>query len=437
MTTPYSGLNFRIISLSSLCLLALLFLAMPSQAQRVSLDKIIAVVDEDVILKSELQTRMAEVIQQAKANGQQLPSEAEVSEQVMEALVIESLQMQLANRMSIRFDDDTINRVLGSMAERADLTFDEYVSFLEENGVYRQTRSSVRKELTMRELQRGIVNRRISITGQEIENFLNSEMGRTTMAADYLVDQLLIAVSEDDSSTVTEAKLKYASELVAAIEEGGEFATIRTNAQQQGKFPVTGTNFGWRRLEQIPSLFTELIPEMKIGDVNGPIKAPNGFHVITLTDIRGGTDRLVKQTNLRHILITPNEIRTDEQAHELALSLRKRIEDGETFATLARQNSDDASSVVAGGDLDWINEGGMPPAMEQVIDSLDIGQVSEPFRSEAGWHIAEILDRREEDLSLEYSRSQAENTLRNRKFDLELQNWLIELREGAFVELKD
>lgn len=174
---------------------------------------------------------------------------------------------------------------------------------------------------------------------------------------------------------------------------------------------------------------------MSVGDVEGPIEAGNGYHIIQLADKRGGTEQIVNQTHLRHIMLTPNEIRTEEQTIEEIEELRQRILDGEDFASIARQNSDDASSVVAGGDLDWINEGGMPPQMQQMADALAIGELSEPFRTDTGWHIMEVLDRRERDLSRQYTRNQAANALRNRKFDLELQNWLIEIRDEAFVEL--
>jgi len=179
------------------------------------------------------------------------------------------------------------------------------------------------------------------------------------------------------------------------------------------------------------------VPELEVGEIAGPIRAGNGFHIIKLADMRGGTERLVNQTHFRHIMISPNEIRTEEQALALVTRLRERIVEGEDFETLARQNSEDASSVVAGGDLDWVNEGGMPPEMEATVNGLQIGELSEPFRTESGWHIAEVLGRREQDMSLQYSRSQAENALRNRKYDLELENWLLELRESAFVEFKD
>jgi peptidyl-prolyl cis-trans isomerase SurA len=406
-------------------------------AQRESLDKIIAIVDDDVILQSELDARIAEIMERARQNNQPMPPLAEIREQIMENLVLESIQLQLAERASIRFDDDTLNRVMNNLAQQSNMSFDDYVNALQQAGVYRQTRDQVRREMTLQELQRGMVNRRINITDQEIENFLNSEMGRTVMAPDYLIDHILVGIGESDSGQLVEAKLQFASELVSNIENGADFAATRAQAQRERRFPVEGANFGWRRLEQIPSLFTGVVPGMRVGDIAGPIRAGNGFHIIKLVDLRGGTNRIVNQTHIRHIMVSPNDIRTEEQALALVSRLRERILAGESFETLARQNSDDASSVVAGGDLDWVNEGGMPPEMEAVVAGLEEGVLSEPFRTATGWHIAEVLGRREQDLSRQYSRSQAENALRNRKFDLELQNWLIEIRESAFVEYKD
>jgi peptidyl-prolyl cis-trans isomerase SurA len=437
--SSYSGtrLNgyFRILVLA--LSIAASLAAAPAVAQRILLDKIIAIVDEDVVLQSELNERMTAVRQAAIANEQAPPPEDEMRDEVLEALILENLQMQLAERVSIRYDDDTINRVLENMAQNANMSFDEYVSTLEASGVYLQTRENVRKQMSMQELQRGMVNQRITITEQEIDNFLNSEMGREVMSADYLLNHILVPAPATDSTTQRADKLAYAADLVARIEEGEDFLATRTAAQQARNFPVEGTEFGWRKAAQLPRIFTEVVESMSVGEVEGPIEAGNGYHIIQLADKRGGTEQMVKQTNIRHIMLTPNEIRDEEETRQQILELRQQILDGADFADLARQNSDDANSVVGGGDLDWINEGGAPPAMQAVVDQLEVGELSEPFRTDVGWHIAEVLGRRTEDLGQIYTRNQASNALRNRKFNLELQNWLIEIREDAFVELVD
>ena len=419
--------------------LLLLLLAAPfASAQRVLLDKIIAIVDDDVVLKSELDERIVEITAAAQRNGQPLPDDLEQFESdIMEALIVENIQMQLANRVSIRYDDDTINRVLGNMASNNNLTFDQYVDALEENGVYLQTREQVRKQMTMQELQRGMVNRRIKITEQEIDNFLNSEMGRELMAADYFVDDLLIPFSAADTPEIKAEKQRLAADLISRIDDDFQLAAARTAARQNTAIEIGGAELGWRKAKQLPSLFADIVVEMAIGQVEGPIEAGNGLHIIQLVDMQGGTEQFVNQTRVRHIMLSPNEIRNEEQTEAEARKIHQRILDGEDFATIARQNSDDASSVVGGGDLDWVNEGGMPPEMEQVVDALEIDGVSEPFRSQVGWHVARVEGRRLQDLSREFTRNQAANALRNRKFELELENWLIEIREDAFVELID
>ena len=419
--------------------LLLLLLAAPfASAQRVLLDKIIAIVDDDVVLKSELDERIVEITAAAQRNGQPLPDDLEQFESdIMEALIVENIQMQLANRVSIRYDDDTINRVLGNMASNNNLTFDQYVDALEENGVYLQTREQVRKQMTMQELQRGMVNRRIKITEQEIDNFLNSEMGRELMAADYFVDDLLIPFSAADTPEIKAEKQRLAADLISRIDDDFPLAAARAAARQNTAIEIGGAELGWRKAKQLPSLFADIVVEMEIGQVEGPIEAGNGLHIIQLVDMQGGTEQFVNQTRVRHIMLSPNEIRNEEQTEAEARKIHQRILDGEDFATIARQNSDDASSVVGGGDLDWVNEGGMPPEMEHVVDALEIDGVSEPFRSQVGWHVARVEGRRLQDLSREFTRNQAANALRNRKFELELENWLIEIREDAFVELID
>ena len=412
--------------------------AMPAQAQRILLDKIIAVVDRDVVLQSELLDRMRDVRGTAEREGRPLPPENELRDELLESLIIENIQMQFAERASIRYDDDTVNRVMANMAQDNGMSFEEYVRTLEAQGVYLRTRETVRKQLTLQELQRGAVNSRIHITEQEIDNFLNSEMGQEVVSADYLIDHILVPVSATDTDDIRSEKLRFAADMVAKLEDGQSIVQTRAEAIQAGPHPIDGTNFAWRKLDQLPTLFARVVEPMDVGQVEGPIEAGNGFHIVQLRDKRGGTEQIVKQTHLRHIMLAPNEIRDEEQTIALIHEFRDQIANGEEeFASIARQNSDDAASVVAGGDLDWVSEGGMPIEMESVVNELEIGELSEPFRSQMGWHIAEVLDRRENDLSQDYSRNAAHNTLRNRKFDLELQNWLIEIREEAFVELVD
>jgi peptidyl-prolyl cis-trans isomerase SurA len=414
--------------------LVLLSLALPANGQRVLLDRIVALVDEGVVLQSELDFRMIEISQNAARANRELPPAEQFRKELLDTLILEALQVQLAERVSIRFDDDAINRVLGNMAENNKLTFDEYVQALNDAGVYLRTREQVRKQMTMQEVQRGMVNRRIQITEQEIDNFLNSEAGKELLAPDYLVNHLLISSNSEEPAEVRQSKLRYASDLLAKMKQGDDFNQVKVAASQAGQFEVTGTEFGWRKAKLLPTLFRDTVVNMAVGDIEGPVEAGNGYHLIQLANKEGGSKQMVDQTNFRHIMLVPNEIRDEQQTEDAIRDLRQQIIDGADFATLARKNSDDPSSVVAGGDMDWINKNQLPKDMEAIIATLEINELSEPFRSATGWHIAEVLERRVSDLSRIYTRNQAANALRSRKFDLELQNWLIEIREKAFVE---
>lgn len=417
-------------------LLLAVLIPFSANAERQVLDRVIAIVDEGVILQSELDERMREIQQRARQAGQSLPPGPQLQEQLIENLIVENLQLQMAERVGIRFDDDTLNSVLGELARNSNMTFDQYVSALEDAGQYLTTREQIRRELAVNEVQRGMVNRRINITEQEIENYLNSEMGRTSMAPDYLVDQILIRVAESDSSAVESAKRSFAQDLYQAIQDGADFSELRMQAQQNPQgFQIGGGELGWRKADELPSLFADIVPDMRSGAAHEPIRSSNGYHILFLREVRGDSNRLVNQVHARHILISPSEIRTADQARRLAEELHQRIQDGDSFTALGRQYSDDNMSVVAGGDLGWASEGSMPPEFENVIRELEIGELSEPFQTNFGWHIAEVLDRRERDLSRQYRRQLAENALRERKFNMELENWITELRDEAYVRV--
>ncbi len=430
----------RTVSICAIATLAMLSGSVIAQERQV-LDRVIALVDEGVILQSEYDARLQEILQRAEEMDMQLPPPAQLREQVMENLIIESLQLQLAERVGIRFDDDTLNRVMTDMARQNNMTFEQYVDALESQGVYLTTRERIRKELAVNEVQRGMVNRRINITDQEIGNYLNSESGRDAMAPDYLVDQILIPVLATDSPEVERAKEAFANDLRQQIGDGEDFADVRMQAQQAAAagsaraFAVSGGELGWRKADRLPTLFADIVPDMTTGAVSEPIRSSNGFHLIKLSDVRGDSNRLVKQTEARHVLIAPNEIRTEDQARRLAQEVYERIDGGEDFNIVARQLSDDTQSVVAGGDLGWVSDGGMPPEFAEVVSELDIGELSEPFRTSFGWHVAEVTGRREQDLSREYRRQQATNALRERKFDVELENWMLEIRDEAYVKI--
>lgn len=413
--------------------LILLLAIYPVQAQLT--DKVIAIVDDDVILKSELDARMAAVREQI-ANGT-LPrglSNDELENQVLEQLIMENLQIQLAIRSGIRVDDNSLNQALTSIAQQNNMSFDEFRTVLNADGQYLSFREQVREDMVINNFQNGSINSRIIITRQEIENYLRSEAAQSDISPEYRVQHILVPV---DNPAQNDLQEELANLLYQQLQDGADILELAASRQILG-LPVGGGDLaGWRKVEALPTMFRPVVPPMEVGEVTEPFTSDNGFHIVKLVEKRGGVDLQVNQNQLRHILIRPNEIRTAQQSEDLIYELYQRVEDGEDFGDLARVYTDDPGSMVSGGDLDWMTEGQLPPIFESVINELEIGELSQPFQNEdGGWHIAQLLDRRIEDLTEENARFQAEQILRQRKFDNELENWLTEIRDTAYVNIK-
>jgi peptidyl-prolyl cis-trans isomerase SurA len=413
--------------------LILLLAIYPVQAQLT--DKVIAIVDDDVILKSELDARMAAVREQI-ANGT-LPrglSNDELESQVLDQLIMENLQIQLAIRSGIRVDDNSLNQALTSIAQQNNMSFDEFRTVLNAEGQYVSFREQVREDMVINNFQNGSINSRIIITRQEIENYLRSEAAQSDISPEYRVQHILVPV---DNPAQNDLQEELANLLYQQLQDGADILELAASRQILG-LPVGGGDLaGWRKVEALPTMFRPVVPPMEVGEVTEPFTSDNGFHIVKLVEKRGGVDLQVNQNQLRHILIRPNEIRTAQQSEDLIYELYQRVEDGEDFGDLARVYTDDPGSMVSGGDLDWMTEGQLPPIFESVINELEIGELSQPFQNEdGGWHIAQLLDRRIEDVTEENARFQAEQILRQRKFDNELENWLTEIRDTAYVNIK-
>lgn len=414
-------------------LLALSFYSLPSLAQEVvSIDKIIAIVDADVILQSEFDMRWTQVQEQlANVQGPR-PSESEIKEQLLEQLISESLQLQMASRAGLRVDDNQMNQALDTIAQQNNMTFDQFRQILEQQGLYLQTREQLRKDLILQQFQNGAVNQRIDITRQEVENYLRSEAGQASIAPEYRVSHILIehAAGPQQSQREELAKLIYQQ-----LQEGADIQQFIAAGQMLG-IPLGGSDLGFRKTEDLPSFFRDVVPNLTLGQISEPFSSTSGWHVVQLKDLRGGANLEIQQFHVRHILITPNEIRTESQSEDLINELYQRILDGEDLGDIARQHTDDDSSIVAGGDLSWVTFGQYSPEFIAVIQNLEPGQMSEPVRLETGWHIIELLETRIEDVTDENMRFQAEQILRQRKFENERENWLTELRDTAYIDIK-
>ena len=400
------------------------------------IDRVVAVVDSGVIMESQLNSRVEEILIRLKNSKAELPPLNLLEEQVLDRLIIEEIQLQLADRAGIKISDSELNQTLSRVSSQNNLSLEEFRLKLEAEGTsYKSFRDTIKKELIIQRVQRGKVGAKIDISEQELENFINSEEGRTQLAEQYNVQHILLSVKSGLSEIEIEAIEDEAVSLLERLENGESFEKLAAS-YSAGQKALEGGFLGWRTSAELPSLFAEVVSGLTVGEVAQPVRSGAGFHILKLTDKRGNTVKFLDQTLARHILVQPSEIRTENQAEVLINDIYKRLKEGEDFKQLARQFSEDPGSKMDGGELGWSNPGDYDPAFEMTLNATEIGQLSEPIKSSFGWHIIEVMDRRNEDVSQEEQKNRAYQIIFKRKFDQELQSTLIELRAEAYVDIK-
>lgn len=400
------------------------------------LDRIVAVVENDVIMQSELDERVNVIEQQYAGNLNQLPPPAQLERQVLERMVLESLQLQQAEARGIRVDDLTLNNAMRELAARNDMTLAAFRDRLVSEGIdFPSFREQIRNELIMSALRDRVVGGSVQVSEEEIDELLTRQASSADSGVQYHLRHILIAVPEGASAKQIRAASERAQDIRTRALAGANFARMAVNLSD-GQDALEGGDFGWRTAAEMPTLFAREIAQMQDGDTSQVIRSPSGFHVIHMVGRRGVKRTMIDQTRARHILITPNALVSDEEARIRLETLRDRIEGGADFGVLAKANSDDKASAVDGGRLGWISPGEMVPEFEQVMDSLEIGQVSEPFRSQFGWHIVEVLDRRQHDNTVEFQRSRAAKVIERRKVEEETELWLRRLRDESYVDYR-
>ena len=418
----------------SLLLATLATLSLVSQAQMQTLDKIIAIVDDDIIMQSELSSRVGVIKLQSK--GMRLPPDSILQEQVLEKLINENIQMQMAERSGLRISDQQLNQTIENIAKQNGMSLKKFQKALEKDGIkYAQAREQIRRERIISEVQRYRVGNKIQISEQDIDGFLNSVRGKKATAEEYRLGHILIQVPSQASREQLKKAKNKAANLVKKLRKGADFSQTAV-ANSEGRNALKGGDLGWRKEAELPSLFSDVAPSLKKGQVSDPIRSNSGFHIIKVSDKRGGVTKQVKQTRARHILVQKNEIRSEADSKKLADALYKRIKKGEDFITLAKEFSDDPGSKVNGGDLNWINDGDMVPSFEKTMKATKKGQTSKPFKSRFGWHILQVTDYRNKDMGQEIQRNQARQLLYSRRFEEELPVWLRQIRSDAYVEIK-
>lgn len=407
-------------------------IALSANAQVVPLDSVVAIVDEDIILSSEVRDRVQQIKVSATQRGMELPDDETLIQETLDRLILESIQLQLADRFGIRIPDAQLDQAMTRVAAQNRLTLEQFRDALTQSGQsYLQMREALRDELAIQRVQQGSVMRDINITEREIDNFMATEEGEAMIEPEYRVVQALVSVSRSDSQDERAAKENFVDGVLANILAGADFSEAVSVIEP---YEFRGGDLGWRKLRDIPSMFSQIVPSLKPGQT-GKVESSSGLHLVHLAEARG-IERLVEQTNVRHILVKPNEVLDDEAAREFIASLKQRIESGEDFAELAKEHSDDIGSAQEGGELGWTNPGQMVPEFETAMAGAEVGTLTEPVRSEFGWHILEVTGRRTENFAEQVRRNQVANFLRESKYEEELENWLREIREEAFVDIK-
>lgn len=407
-----------------------------AQSNAVSLDRVVAIVDKDVVLESELNDRKQSVLDRLRGQYQQLPPDDVLNKQILEQLIVERIELGLAERYEVKVDEAEIDQAIGRVLQKNQITLAQLEVDLQRQGLnLAGLRKQMRNELTISHLQQGVVNSRIKITEQDINNFLASSDGKYATSPDFHIGHILIAVSSSaDADAVAEAE-KKANEIYQKLQSGNDFSQMAISFSND-QAALQGGDIGWRKLAQLPELFGSQMANLAIGQVSKPFRSGAGFHILKNIEQRGGGAQLIEQTHARHILLKTSEIMDDAQARQKLLDLKTRIEKGEDFAKLARENSEDTGSMLSGGDLGWSTPGMFVPEFEEAMANTSPGNISRPFKSQFGWHILQVIERRKEDMSDKVKRNQASNVLRSRRFDEEFQLWLTQIREEAYVEIK-
>ena len=396
------------------------------------LDKVAVIVEDDIIMESEVRNRFDYAAKELVKRKAGLPPENVLLREVVEQMILESIQLQMGRRAGILIDDNRLNQAMLRIAQQNNLSLEQFKAALEADGLsYEQTREQIRREMITSRVREGSVGSRIQITDHEVNNYLSSEEGKARMEADVRLGHILIPAPDNAGDEAMKEVEARAHEMHDELMAGADFQQM---AEKMGV--KNGGDMGWRKTSQLPSLFTEHAQNMHAGDIAKPIAASNGYHLIKLLDKRGGNTIMVAQDKVRHILIKPSEIRTDEQAKELLQELRERIETGEDFGELATQYSDDTGTLADGGDLGWMTGGELVPAFRKVMKESEVGALSQPFRSQFGWHILQVTERREENMANQIKTRMAREVIFQRKFQDEVDLWLSEERENAYVEIK-
>jgi peptidyl-prolyl cis-trans isomerase SurA len=414
----------------------LLHLLMATGAARAEmLDTIVAIVEDDVVLERELEKESYMIAERMRSSNVVMPSASTLRRQVLEKLIVDKLQRQLAEKAGITVSDEMLNSSITEIARNNNMSPDEFRNQLISQGMaYKSFLDNVRNEIMINQLRAREIGARIKVTDREIEHYLETQGKIGSESVQYRLGHILIAVKEGASASEIQAAQGKASGLVEKLRRGQDFThTAVSNSDDDNA--LSGGDLGWRNLNEIPTLFADVTQKMAVGEVSDPIRSPSGFHIIKLIDSKGTDNHTVTKTEVRHILIKTNELIDDTEAKKRLLALKARIADGDDFAALARAHSDDKGSALKGGSLGKVNPGDLVKEFEEAMNRLAIKEISDPIQTQFGWHLIQVLDRETKDNSAEHQKNLAREAIRKRKIEEETELWIRRIRDEAYVEI--
>ncbi len=403
------------------------------------IDGVAAIVNEGVVLKSQLREQTEMIIARAgKTNPpMQLPPPNILREQLLERLILTEIQLQRAERIGLQVSDQMLSQAIGRIAAQQGIAFEDMPAALAADGiVYTVFRRELRDELTLDQLQRIDVGQRIRVSPREIQQCIANVEGSVAINSDYNLSHILISMPESASAEQIEDAKAKADDIYKQLQDGADFSEMAIR-YSDAQTSLDGGSLGWMKGEQLPTLYTDVVVEMQEGDVSNPFRRSSSFHIIKVNEMRSAIQRSeIDQVNVRHILVTPNEIIDDETAKQRLEDAIKRIGEGEDFGEIAKLLSDDPGSANNGGEMGWTGPGTFVAEFDEVVKDSEIGVVSKPFHSPFGWHILEVLDRRVYDNTEDLKESNCDGRIRNSKMEEESQLWIRRLRDEAFVDLR-
>jgi len=401
------------------------------------LDQVLVVVDDDIVMESELHARIRSISARLKAQGTGLPSQDIMKKRVLDQLILESIQLQMAERTGLRISDNQLNETMQNIAKRNGLTLDQFQEQIKSEGVtYSEARDQIRRELLISRIQQRQVDRKVRVTDKEIETFLESSEGKKRTATEYYLGHILISITDPANPVIVDAARARAEAIIAELNGGADFKQTAV-AKSDGRNALQGGVIGWRKESEVPSIAADIIQTLQVGVPSEVLRTTSSFHIIQVLDRRGGKEQLVKQYKTRHILMKATEVRTLGESKAAIVQLRERIVLGDDFAAIAKANSDDPISAASGGDLGWVSVGEMVPAFDDIMKNSAVGAVSQPLLTDFGWHILQVEETRMEDLGSQIQANQARQVIHRRKYEEELGLWLHEIRGEAYIEIKD